>query len=132
MAQSLVGTQLRPVFQEDSGVITLHAASTDPVSTMVLSSMIQNLAVELIVGVRTLDAFLVEAQFHPSGDWFTLTAAVTAVPAGLILAASGTLASLAPGNGWFIMDVRGLYAVRVSASCITDDTGTLRIIASGS
>ena len=129
---SLVATQLRPRFKGDSGVVTIPASGNTVLLTCILEACVQNLAAELIVAVHSIDAFLVEAQFHPDGDWVTITNAVTSTPAGLILAASGTLASQAAGNGWLIMDVRGLYAVRFSASGSTDDTTTARILASGS
>ena len=89
-------------------------------NTVLLDLTVQGLAhlgVEIKPTVNDLDAFVVEAKFHPGGDWVSLYTAITSTPAGLILAASGTLASLAAAaTGWFIMDVRGLYGVRVSAS----------------
>ena len=135
MAQtsSLVGTQLRPVFQAaNSAAVTCPAAGNTEVLTMILQHMIQNLMVSLTVAVNSIDGFLVEVQFHPEGPWVTLTSAVTATPSGLILAASGTLASQAVGTGWFLMDVRGLYGVRVSASGTVDDTTTVLCRAGGS
>ena len=134
MAQtsSLVGTQLRPVFKCDSGVITIPATGNTVLATMILQHMIQNLNVSLTPAVHAIDGFLVEVMFHPEGPWVTYTSAITSTPAGLILAASGTLASQAVGTGWFIMDVRGLYGVQVSASGSVDDTTTVRILAGGS
>ena len=136
MAQtsSLVGTQLRPVFKCDSGVVTIPATSSPStvVATMILQHMIQNLNVSLTVAVHAIDTFIVEVMFHPEGPWVSYATGITSTPAGLILAASGTLASQAAGTGWFIMDVRGLYGVQVSASGSVDDTTTVRILAGGS
>jgi len=82
--------------------------------------------------VRNLTAFLVEAKFHPDGAYQTISSAVTATPAAPITAASGTLATLAANSiGWFFMDVKGMYAVRISATCATDNTGLIDIFAAG-
>ena len=91
-----------------------------------------HLGVEVKPTVNDLDGFLVEVKFSPDADWVTLTSAITSTPAGLILAASGTLATLAAAaTGWFIMDVRGLYGVRVSASGSVADTTTVSTYAGG-
>jgi hypothetical protein len=91
-----------------------------------------HLGVEVNVGVNNLDTFIVSAQFHPDGAFQTLYSAITATPAGLILAASGTLASTAAAaTAWFLMDVRGIYKVRVSASGTVADTTTITARASG-
>ena len=132
MTQALVATQLRPQFREDSGVITIPAAGNTVISTMILQGVIQNLAVSAVVAVNSLDGCLAEVHVHPDGAWVTLTSSITTTPAGLILAASGTLASQAAGTGWFIMDARGIFGVRVSASGTVADTTTVRILAMGS
>ena len=91
-----------------------------------------HLGVQINPTVNNLDAFVVEAKFHPSGDWVSLYTAITSTPAGLILAASGTLASLAAAaTGWFIMDVRGLYGVRISASGTVNDLTAVDTYAGG-
>lgn len=94
---------------------------------------LKTIGVEFDVGVNNLDALIVSAQFHPDDTFHTLYSAITSTPAGLIIAASGTLASTAAGSsGWFIMDVRGIYKVRVSASGTTADTTTIAARCSGS
>ena len=91
-----------------------------------------HLGVEVKPTVNDLDGFLVEVKFNPDADWVTLTSAITSTPAGLILAASSTLATLAAAaTGWFIMDVRGLYGVRVSASGSVADTTAVSTYAGG-
>ncbi|MBT9176718.1 MAG: hypothetical protein DDT20_01040 [Firmicutes bacterium] len=130
---SLTGPQSRPLFRaENTAAQVIPAAGDTILLTMSLGGIIQNLAVALTVGVNALDAFIVEAQFHPNGGWVMLTNAVTATPAGLILAASGTLASQPVGTGWFIMNARGLQGVRVSASGTVNDLTTVLVRASGS
>ena len=132
MTQSLVSTQLRPVFREETAAVVCPATGNTVVSTMLLQNVIDHLAVQLTVAVHAIDGFLVEVQFHPNGDWVTLTSSITSTPAGLILAASGTLASQTVGSGWFLMDTRGIYGVRISASGSVDDTTTVLIRAGGS
>jgi len=104
-------------------------------NTVLLDLTVKGLAhlgVQINPTVNDLDAFVVEAKFHPSGDWVSLYTAITSTPAGLILAASGTLASLAAAaTGWFIMDVRGLYGVRISASGSVNDLTAVDIYAGG-
>lgn len=133
---SLAGTTLKTTFQAESnggaaGVVAPAAGNT-VVLTCMLLGMVQHLAVGITVGIHPIDGFLVEVQFHPNGGWVTLTNAVTAAPAGLVLAASGTLASQVAGDGWVVLDVRGIYAVRFSASGTVDDTTTVVARAFGS
>lgn len=132
MAQELSRTPaLRPIVRATSGVFTLTAASTLPVLTLQDLQGMETLGMEIVVAVRSLDAFLVEMQFHPDGAWITMTAAVTTTPTVFVLAASGTLATQAAGTAWLILNVKGLYGVRISASCDTDNTGTISIKATG-
>jgi hypothetical protein len=84
---------------------------------------LDRLSVVVLPTVHAIDVFLVEVKLHPSTDWVTLTSAVTATPAGLVIAASGTLASLgAAAVGWVVLDVRGIYGVRISVSGASDGT----------
>lgn len=126
-----IGAQVGPmVYAEATGTIP---AAGNTVILEVPTLGLRNIGVEVSVGVNALDAFIVSAQFHPNGAFQQLYAAITSTPAGLILAASGTLASTGAGStGWFIMDVRGIYKVRVSASGTTADTTTIKARASGS
>jgi hypothetical protein len=126
-----IGAQVGPmVYAEATGTIP---AAGNTVILEVPTLGLRNIGVEVSVGVNALDAFIVSAQFHPNGAFQQLYAAITSTPAGLILAASGTLASTGAGStGWFIMDVRGIYKVRVSASGTTADTTTITARASGS
>jgi hypothetical protein len=135
MAQTggLSNVQLRPRFQlENTAAVTIPATGNTEILTMMLEGAIEHLAVSITVAVHSIDGFLVEVQFHPDGSWVTLTSSITSTPAGLILSASGTLASQAVGTGWFVMDTRGIYGVRISASGSVDDTTTVLARAFGS
>ncbi|MDD3885183.1 MAG: hypothetical protein PHW66_09690 [Gallionella sp.] len=127
-----VGAQVGPLlFAEATG--TIPAGSTTTILEVPTLGL-KNIGVEVVVGVNNLDAFVVSAQFHPDGEFVTLYSAIDATPteSPLIIAASGTLASLAVGTGWFLMDVRGIYKVRVSASGTVADTTTVTARCSGS
>jgi hypothetical protein len=129
---SLVATQLRPVYLAENVKGAISATGDTVILEMNLGGVIQNLGVEVVVGVNSLDNLLVEIKRHPNSSWTTYTNGITSTPAGLILAASGTLSSQAVGTGWFVMDVRGLYGVRVSASGTTDEATTVTGRACGS
>lgn len=129
---SPVGAQVGPLlFASATG--TIPAGSTTTILEVPTLGL-KNIGVEVVVGVNNLDAFVVSAQFHPDGEFVTLYSAIDATPteSPLIIAASGTLASLAVGTGWFLMDVRGIYKVRVGASGTVADTTTITARCSGS
>lgn len=82
---------------------------------------LERLAVEIVLTTQNLDAFIMQAKVHPSSSYVQITAAITATPGGVVLAASGTLASLAAGNtGWALLDVRPFCSVKFLASAATD------------
>lgn len=126
-----VGAQVGPLlFAKSSGTIP---ATGNTVILEVPTLGLKNIGVSFDVGVNNLDALVVAAQFHPDDTFHDLYNAITATPAGLIIAASGTLATTAAGaTGWFLMDVRGIYKVRVSASGTVADTTTIAAHCSGS
>lgn len=128
---SPVGAQVGPLlYASSTGTIP---ASGDTVLMEVPTLGLKNIGVEFDVGVNNLDTFVVSAQFHPNDSFHQLYNAITSTPAGLIIAASGTLASIAAAaSGWLLMDVRGIYKVRFSASGTTADTTTVTIRCSGS
>ena len=135
MAQttSRTGGQLRlELTAANVGAVIPASGSTD-VLTVPVHGM-TNLGVQIVVGVHALDAFAIKARFHRDADFVTLysTAGAFNTPAGLLIGASGDLTSQAVGTGWFILDVRGLYEVRVSASGSVDDTTSISLYANGS
>ena len=128
-----VGAQVGPLmFASASG--TIPAGSTTTILEVPTLGL-KNIGVEVVVGVNNLDAFVVSAQFHPDGEFVALYNAIDATPteSPLIIAASGTLASQGAGTtGWFLLDVRGIYKVRVGASGTVADTTTITARCSGS
>lgn len=130
---SPVGAQVGPLlFASSSGTIP---ASGDTVILEVPTLGLKNIGLSFDVGVNALDTFVVSAQFHPDDTFHQLYNAVDATPteSPLIIAASGTLASQAAGTtGWLLMDVRGIYKVRFSASGTVADTTTIAARCSGS
>ena len=131
---SPVGAQVGPLLHAVSVVTAIPAAGdTDVMELPTLG--LKNIGVEALPTTNALDAFKVYAKFHPSSAWVLLYDAIDATPteSPLIIAASGTLASLAAAaTGWFIMDVRGIYRIKIAVSGSTDDTTGLTLRASGS
>jgi hypothetical protein len=75
---------------------------------------------QIDAGSQALDAFEIQVKVHPDGDWVALYNASGdfTTPAGLLVGASGDLTGLALSTtGWFIMETRGLYGIRLQASC---------------
>ena len=128
-----VGAQVGPLmFASSTGTIP---ATGNTVILEVPALGLKNIGLEFSVGVNAIDAFIVSAQFHPDGAFQQLYAAVDATPteSPLIIAASGTLATQGAGTtGWLLMDVRGIYKVRFSASGTVADTTTITARCSGS
>jgi hypothetical protein len=106
-------------------------SNTDILEIMTLG--LTRIGVSFGVVTNALDVFTVSAKFHPDDTWHSLYAAITATPGGAIIAASGTLASTAAaGSGWFILDTRGIYAIKITVSGTVADTTEVDIYASGS
>lgn len=80
---------------------------------------LMDLAVQLACVGQDLDALLVEGRVHQDAAFFTIASAAGdfTSPVGFMLKASGSPVTLAAAaSAWFLMDVRGLFEVRVSAS----------------
>lgn len=115
-----VGGQVGPLLSASS-VATAITAAGDSILMTIPTLGLKNIGVDFSVTLQALDAFKVSAQFHQDSAFVLLYSAITSTPAGLIIAASGTLASQAASStGWFIMDVRGIYAVQISVSAAVD------------
>lgn len=83
------------------------------------------IGVEVKPTVHALDAFVISVQFCPDGDYVALYSAGGSYtsPVGLLVAASGDLTALAANaTGWFVLEVRGIYRVKVSVSGAADGT----------
>lgn len=94
---------------------------------------IDRLAVEVVLSAdQALDGFLMQAKIHPDSSYVTITSAITATPGGVVIAASGALASLSAGStGWALLDVRAFSSVKFLASGATNDTADVTIRARG-
>lgn len=131
---SPVGAQVGPLLFAKSVATAIPAAGlTDIMEIPTLG--LKNIGVEFDVATNDLDQFVVYAKFHPDDVFHSLYTAIDATPteSPLVIAASGTLASQAAGSsGWFIMDVRGIYAIKIAVSGTVADTTAVTMRASGS
>lgn len=100
---------------------TLNATVTALASLGVIQTCeCERLTVQMVVGVANLSDFLIEGRCHPSAGYSKL-ADVTGdftTPVNPIIKASGDLNAAGFGATvhFFIMDVRGLYDVKISAA----------------
>src|SRR3990167_9022840 len=72
------------------------------------------IGVSILPTVQALDAFIIQVKLHPDDAYLTMFSAAGdyTTPAGLMEDASGDLTGLAAAaTGWFIMDVRPVYAI---------------------
>ena len=129
-----IGYRDGPVLYAKSVVTGIPAGSTvDILETITLG--LKNIGVSFDVATNALDVFTVSAKFHPDDTFHSLYTAIDATPteSPLVIAASGTLASQGAGTtGWFIMDTRGIYAIKISVSGTVADTTDVNIYACGS
>ena len=130
----IAGAQVGPALFAKSVVTAIPAAgNTDILEFITLG--LKNIGVYFDVATNAIDTFVVSAKFHPDAAWVSLYTAIDATPteSPLVIAASGTLASTAAaGTGWFALDVRGIYAIKISVSGTVADTTAVNIYASGS
>lgn len=131
---NFTGAEVGPILLAKSVVTAIPATGvTDILEFRTLG--LKNIGVYFTVATNDLDQFIVYAKFHPDGAWVSLYTAIDATPteSPLVIAASGTLASTgAAGAGWFTMDVRGIYAIKIGVSGTVADTTAVNIYASGS
>ena len=94
---------------------------------------IDQLGVEVTPGAQAFDAFIFAGRMSPDGVYQTIRSATWATPSGLVLASSGDLAAQAVNTpGFAVLDVRGLYSVRFSASAaVGAGTATIRVFGKG-
>ena len=118
MAQVMERTE-KTVKASNAVADIVAAGNTDLLDVDV--SGLDRLAVELVLTTQAFDAFIMQAKVHPDSAFVTITSAITATPGGVVLAASGTLATLAAGStGWALLDVRPFHTVRFQASAAVD------------
>jgi hypothetical protein len=105
-----------------SGAVTVPAASNTALLTISCAGL-ERIAVQVGVITQALDAFLIQGRCSADAAFATLYSAGAdyTSPAGLLIDASGDLTAIAAaGSGWFVMDVRGLYEVKLLASAAVD------------
>jgi hypothetical protein len=93
-----------------------NAANSDVAE--VLCRDVSRLAFEIKAITQTFNAFFVQAKVQPLGSYRTIVSAAGGYtsPSGIIVAASGDLTALAAGStGWLIVDVLGLYSLKLQA-----------------
>jgi hypothetical protein len=120
MAQSSsrTGGQVSPHLTAKNDSVSVPASGNTTVLELMTLGL-KRIAAEFSNVGFVLDAFIIQAKFHPDGDYRTIYSAAGAYtsPAGLLVAASGDLTVLADAaTGWFILDVIGVFAIRVQAS----------------
>jgi hypothetical protein len=84
---------------------------------------LERIFVQFSVTTQALDAFLIQAKASADATLTTLYSAAAdfTAPTGLLVGASGDLTTTAAAaSGWFILDVRGLFEVKVLASAALD------------
>jgi len=109
----------RQVYADNLSVSVAQAGLTTLTTNEDMADTIRMLF-EVTTGGQAFDAFEIQVKAHPNGSWITIynAAADFTSPAGLIIGASGDLTTLAASTtGWFLMETRGLYGIRVQASC---------------
>ena len=119
------------VFAKNESVTVVQTGNTALIE--VDTSCIETLAVEAVVTGQNLDAFVVQGKVHPESTYVTLASATAdyTTPKSPIIRASGDLTGITAGaTGWFLMDVRPFYSVKVLASSgnVAGSTVTARAI----
>jgi hypothetical protein len=105
-----------------SGAVTVPASGNTALMTIPVAGL-ERIFVQVSVATQALDAFIVQGRCAAAASFTTLYSAAAdfTAPAGLMVGASGDLTTLAAAaSGWFIMDVRGLYEVKILASAAVD------------
>lgn len=126
-----VGSHRGPELDASSTATAIPAGSNTDILEVIVRGL-RYLGVVFSVTTNDLDVFTVSAKFSKDDSFHALYTGITSTPAGLITAASGTLAAQGAGTtGWFVMDVRGLYAIKITVSGTVADTTAVTIYAGG-
>lgn len=119
---SMTGGKTRQLFQAKNIGLSLPAAGNTPLLEMFLAGC-EELGVQFDVTAQALDNFIIEGKFHPDGAYVVLYTNPTTAT-GLLIGISGSIGAQGAGTtGWFIMNVRSLYAVRLQASSAVNNAG---------
>lgn len=78
----------------------------------------QAVMVQLDVTTNALDTFEIHASASPKGAFQKLfsTSSEFLYPVRPMIGCSGDLVNQGVGSGWFLLDVRGLYALQIKAA----------------
>ncbi len=110
------------LFRNPSVIVAVAGTtSIGEISVLGLNQVVLRLA--NAAGGGALDALTIQYQYHPSGDFVTMvsTAANYTTPNWPVIKASADLTTLAAnGSGYVVLDVVGIYKVRILASANTD------------
>ena len=107
------------------GVDTTVTSSLTTLGDDIEVSELERVSFQLLNTGVLLDQFSILGNHTKEGTMETLynTAGDFNSPAGLLVATSGDLTAIAHGStGWFMMDCRGLFAIRIRAASSGGDT----------
>ena len=106
----------------DFGILNDIAAVTVPNSSTLQATFVVGksvrMMVKLTVATAALTNFAISARATVAATYDTLynTTADFTTPKGVLVGCSGDLTLQGVGNGWFLMDVRGMESVRLHAT----------------
>lgn len=116
------GGQVRQLIQAKNTGLVLPAAG-DTVLMEIPTAGAEELGVQFDVTTQALDNFVIEGKFHADAAYVVLYTNPTVVT-GLIIGISGSIGAQAAGStGWFILNVRSLWGVRLKASAAVNNAG---------
>lgn len=123
------GGQIRQLYLAENLALPVAAPLTVLLELFVHG--LDEIGIQLEPTVAAFTAFQIEGKFHPDAPYVVLYSS-TATPAGLLVASSGELATLAAGgNGWVVVNTESLYALRIKATSATN-SGFVDAYAGGS
>jgi hypothetical protein len=107
---------------EASNVVANLLAAGDTALLEVQTGDLERLTVEIVLSAdQALDTFVMQAKIHRDSAYVQITNAITATPGGVVILASGTLATTGAGaTAWALLDVRAFHSVKFLASAAVD------------
>ncbi|MGE5524343.1 MAG: hypothetical protein ACM3SS_11555 [Rhodospirillaceae bacterium] len=124
---------VRPFLSASNASVSVPQSGNTTVLEIDVTEL-EQIFVEVAVATKLLDAFIISGKAHRDGSYLTLYSAGAdfTSPAGLLIDASGDITTQAAGSsGWFLMDVRGLVAVKLQASGGDAVASSVSVYASG-
>lgn len=119
-----------PFSAETSAAVTVTTDLTTILS-LTLRGRASVLAVEVNnTGATAFNAFQVQVQFHPDGQWFTLKSVFSAADALLLFYSTDPAALAGGADAGLLVKISTAYAVRVRASVgSSTTTATAKLLA---